>query len=121
MARFHTPTHRSTPRPPRAFTLSAKAKIGTHYDKSSAHVSAARLVLEPLALSVTNARSEMARTNAMAALQRAFKFLYKAAEYDQLCDEMEEVAMGTRTASNSSSGGGGGSSSSSSASDLAEL
>jgi hypothetical protein len=84
-------------------------------------VNAARPILERLALRVASARSEVARTDAMEGLQRAFRMMYKAAEYAPLCAEMQEVAMGTRTASNSSGGGGGGGSSSSSSSSSSDI
>ena len=89
----------------------AKAKIGTHYNKSRGRVAAARGILEPLAQCVARTRSEVSKRKEhalrdfLAALQ-----LYSADEFKQLCVEMKNIAKGASSSSSSAesaSGGGG--------------
>ena len=130
LSHAHTRTH---PALPCAFTLSAKAKIGSHYSKAGSEVLpwraaarsilAARAILEPLAQMVAVTRGENSRRSELApkalqdkllSLSKEFPLLSEE-ERKQLREEMEELAMGS---SNAGAGGGG---SSSSASDMAEL
>ena len=83
-------------------------------------MSAARLQLETLALTAA-ASNGVEHTDAIATLQLAFKYMFKADEYAPMRTELMEVAKGTKAASNSSSGGGGSSSSSSSSASASDM